>query len=236
MNRQMKLNWKILAGVVLFALAQMCAFAQTATQPATTTASMLLAAEKPVADAAAHSMAAHSSTAQPATAAQSTTPAKPISRFGKRMKMRNMMTMPTGVSSPAVTPLDPNTVPKFANQLTRPATFVPVGTKFDPSLGQRVPLYQVTMDTVFQQILPPGFPKTKIYAYGGSANVSGPGQQQNIQTVFSTPGPTFEATSNQRIFVHYINDLDGPHMFPVDPTIMAANPNKAPIPPPTTSD
>jgi len=244
-----------MAGVLVFALAQMCAFAQTATKPATTTTSMLLVPEKPVADAAATKDAAATPAAAPAKAAanphaahtmdmapaQSTTQGKPLfSRMGKTMKMRPWATMPTGVAATnngvPVTPLDPNTVPKFVNQLTRPATFVPIGTKFDRQLGSRVPLYQVTMDTVFQQILPSGFPKTKIYAYGGQANVAGPGQQSNIQTVFSTPGPTFEATSNQRIFVHYINDLDGPHMFPVDPTIMAANPNNAPIPQPPYSD
>src|SRR5215467_15705037 len=144
------------------------------------------------------------------------------------MHVKNWMLQPTGI--PGVQPLDPNTVPKFVNQLTVPPTFVPVGTKFDPSLGRNVPLYQVTENIVFQQILPQGFPKTKIYAYGGKVNTARPGEPAKIDTVFSTPGPTFEATANRRIFVHYINNLDGPHMFPVDPTIMAANPNNAPIP------
>jgi spore coat protein A len=95
-----------------------------------------------------------------------------------------------------------------------------------------VPLYEVTEDVIFQQILPPGFPKTKVYAYGGKVNVAPPGQFPRIQTVFSTPGPTFEATANRRIFVHYVNNLGEPHMFPVDPTVMAANPNHAAIPTP----
>src|SRR5947209_10915468 len=216
----------IVAGVILV-LAQTASFAQTSTAPT----SMLIAPTTPVASGHAHSTAAGATPAP----AQTTTPTQ-MRRKGMSMHVQKWMTLPTGSSNPAVTPLDPSTVPKFVNQLTRPATFVPIGTKFDPTNRQNVPLYQVTMDTVFQQILPPGFPKTKIYAYGGKANVAGPGQSQNIQTVFSTPGPTFEATSNQRIFVHYINDLDGPHMFPVDPTIMAANPNNAPIPPPPYVD
>jgi FtsP/CotA-like multicopper oxidase with cupredoxin domain len=194
---------------------------------------MLLAPATPVADGHAHSAAV------PAAAQTTTTGLK------RKMKMGvpNWLKRPTGVAATntggtQVVPLDPALVAqhKFENQLTRPATFVPIGTKFDRQLGKNVPLYQVTMDTVFQQILPPEFPRTKIYAYGGSANVAGPGQTQNIQTVFSTPGPTFEATSNNRIFVHYINDLDGSHMFPVDPTIMAANPNNAPIPQPPFVD
>src|SRR5499433_1189809 len=146
--------------------------------------------------------------------------------------VKNWMTMPTGSTNLSVQPLDPNIVPKFVNQLTRPPVFVPIGTKFDPTLGRNIPLYEVTENVVFQQILPPGFPKTKIYAYGGKVNTAGPGQLANIQTVFQTPGPTFETTRDHRIFVHYINNIGGPHMFPVDPTIMAANPNNAPIPTP----
>jgi len=152
------------------------------------------------------------------------------------MHVTNWMKTPTGSADSTVTPLDPNTVPKFVNQLTRPATFVSVGTKFDRQLGRNVPLYDVTEMTIHQQILPPGFPKTKVYAYGGQVNTAAPGQPAHITTTFSTPGPTFEAMSNKRISVHYHNELEGPHMFPVDPTIMAANPNNAPIPPPPYSD
>src|SRR5262249_31727455 len=129
------------------------------------------------------------------------------------MHVKNWMLQPTGIQG--VEPLDPNTVPKFKNQLSRLPTFVPVGTKFDPTIGRNVPLYEVTENIVFQQILPFGFPKTKIYAYGGKVNTAAPGQPQQLDTVFSTPGPTFEAQSNRRIFVHYINNLSGPHMFPV---------------------
>src|SRR5580765_107363 len=220
-----------MAGVVVLALAQMCAFAQTATPAAsTTTTSMLLASEKPV--AAAH---AHSAATSAAAAAQTTK--KPRGMAHRHVK--NWALQPTGVantSGTTVTPLDPNTIPKFVNQLTRPATFVASGTKFDRQLGKNVPLYQVTENITFQQILPFGFPKTKMYTYGGSANVAAPGQAPNIQTVFSSPGPTFEATKDQRIFVNYTNNLSGAHMFPVDPTIMAANPNNAPIPQPPFVD
>jgi FtsP/CotA-like multicopper oxidase with cupredoxin domain len=211
-----------MAGAVVFVLAQMCAFAQTATTKATTTTSMLLVPEKPVADAHAHSMASAPSAQQTATPQHM--------RRGMSMHKPDWSKMPTGSANTAVQPLDASTVPKFVNQLTRPATFVSSGTKFDRQLGKNVPLYQVTENTIFQQVLPPGFPKTKMYAYGGSANVAAPGQQQNIQTVFSSPGPTFETTKDQRIFVNYTNNLSGAHMFPVDPTIMAANPNNAPIP------
>ena len=144
------------------------------------------------------------------------------------MHMKNWMLQPTGKAG--VLPLDPATIPQFVNQLTKPPVFVPIGTKLERSTGRNLPLYEVTEDTVQQQILPPGFPTTKIYAYGGKVNVAGAGQPANIQTVFSTPGPTFEVQRDQRIFVHYINNLEGDHMFPVDPTIMAANVNNSPIP------
>ncbi|HZD94627.1 MAG TPA: hypothetical protein VE133_10265, partial [Candidatus Sulfotelmatobacter sp.] len=211
-----------MASVVLFALAQMCAFAQTAS----TTTSMLLAPETPV--AAAHTHDAAANTAPQPPAAPQTAPAH--MRRGMSMHKPNWALQPTGSANTAVTPLDASTIPKFVNQLTRPATFVASGTKFDRQLGKNVPIYQVTENTIFQQVLPSGFPKTKMYAYGGSANVAAPGQPQNIQTVFSSPGPTFEVTKDQRIFVNYTNNLSGSHMFPVDPTIMAANPNNAPIP------
>ncbi|HMG33215.1 MAG TPA: multicopper oxidase [Blastocatellia bacterium] len=151
-------------------------------------------------------------------------------RNSKHMHMKNWALEPTGIAG--VTPLDPTTIPKFKNQLIRLPTFVPIGTKREPSTGRNLPLYEVIEQTVQIPLLPPGFPTTKSYAYGGKVNIAGPGQQQNIVTAFSVPGPTFEAVRNQRIFVHYINDLDGPHMFPVDPTIMAANVNNSPIPTP----
>ena len=154
----------------------------------------------------------------------------PQHRDRKHMHVKNWMEQPTG--KPGVSPLDPATVPKFVNQLPRLPVFVPVGTKRESSTGKNLPLYEVTEKAIYQQILPPGFPKTQVYAYGGTVNTAGPGDYPNIQTVFSTPGPTFETTRDNRIFVHYINDLDGDHIFPVDPTIMAANVNNQPEPQP----
>jgi FtsP/CotA-like multicopper oxidase with cupredoxin domain len=211
--------------VVFLALAQATSFAQSTTA----TTSMLFVPAAPVADAHSHSSTANGSV--PA-ATQSTT--RPRGMAHRHVK--NWAIQPTGSSTAGVTPLDPNTIPKFVNQLTRPATFVASGTKFDRSIGRNIPLYQVSENITFQQVLPPGFPKTKMYTYGGSANVAAPGQPAKIQTVFSSPGPTFEATKDQRIFVNYTNNLSGPHMFPVDPTIMAANPNNARIPQPPFVD
>jgi FtsP/CotA-like multicopper oxidase with cupredoxin domain len=151
-------------------------------------------------------------------------------RDRRHMHMKNWALEPTGI--PGVFPLDPTTIPKFANQLTRPPVHVPVGTRREPGTGKNLPLYDVTAKDIKQQVLPPGFPTTKVYAYGGQVNVAQPGQQPNIQTAFTFPGPTFEAVRNQRFFVHYRNDLDGDLIFPNDPTIMGANVNNARIPTP----
>jgi len=53
------------------------------------------------------------------------------------------------------------------------------------------------------------FPSTTVNAYGGKANFS----EGNV----STPGPTFEAVGGQHIRVHFVNQLDGPHISPSIP-------------------
>jgi FtsP/CotA-like multicopper oxidase with cupredoxin domain len=151
-------------------------------------------------------------------------------RDRRHMHMKNWALEPTGI--PGVFPLDPTSIPKFVNQLTKPPVHVPVGTRREPGTGRNLLLYDVTAKDLKLQLLPPGLPTTKVYAYGGLVNFSEANQQPNIQTAFTFPGPTFEAVRNQRIFVHYRNDLDGDLIFPNDPTIMGANVNGAPIPTP----
>jgi FtsP/CotA-like multicopper oxidase with cupredoxin domain len=142
----------------------------------------------------------------------------------RHMHMRNWALEPTGI--PGVSPLDPNSIPKFVNDLTKSPVFVP-----DNSGGQ-IPHYTVAYKKIQQQLLPPGLPSTQVFAYGGLANFAEAGQIPDIRQTFSTPGPTFEAVRGQHIRVHFINQLDGGHIFPVDPTIMFANPNNLPAPTP----
>ncbi len=148
----------------------------------------------------------------------------------KHMHMKNWALEPTGVAG--VFPLDPNTIPKFKHQLDKPPVHVAIGTKREASTGRNLPFYEVTQVAGFAQVLPQGFPQTKVYGYGGKVNFAEAGQTPNIQTAFTTPGPTFEATRNQRFFVHYINNIPDGLFLPVDPTIMGANVNNAPIPTP----
>jgi hypothetical protein len=140
------------------------------------------------------------------------------------MHMKNWMLEPTGIAG--VTPLNPASIPQFVNQLTKPPVHVPVFTQHG------VANYTVTYKKVRLQLLPPGFPQTLQFAYGGKVNFAEAGQTPNIQTAFTFPGPTFEAVRGRPIKVHYVNDLQGDHIFPVDPTIMGANVNNAPIPEP----
>jgi len=141
----------------------------------------------------------------------------------KHMHMRNWMLEPTGIVG--VTPLDPTKIPKFVNQLTRPPVFVPT---FQNGKAR----YTVTAAAVQLQLLPPNFPRTLVYAYGGTVNFALPGEPSVIRTAFTFPGPTFEATRGRDIFVNYRNNLTGSHQFPVDPTLMVPNPTNAPMPEP----
>ena len=104
----------------------------------------------------------------------------------RHMRMKNWALEPTGI--PGVYPLDPRTIPKWVNQLTKPPVHVPVGTRREPSTGRNLPLYEVTEKAIQAQMLPPGFPTTKAYAYGGQVNFSESGQFPNIQTAFRRPG------------------------------------------------
>src|SRR5262249_4359700 len=80
----------------------------------------------------------------------------------RHMHMRNWALEPTG--KPGVSPLDPNAIPKFVNELTKPPVFVP------DNPGANTLHYTVTYKAIQQQLLPPGFPSTEVYAYGGKAN------------------------------------------------------------------
>ena len=136
----------------------------------------------------------------------------------RHMHMRNWALEPTGITG--VSPLDPTTIPKFVNELTKPPVFVR-----DNAGSYGTPHYTVTYKKIQQQLLPPGFPTTQVFAYGGKANFAESDQWPDVRTTFSTPGPTFEAVRGQHIRVHFVNKLAGDHIFPVDPTIMFANPN-----------
>jgi spore coat protein A, manganese oxidase len=126
-------------------------------------------------------------------------------------------------------PLNPYNIPKYINQLTILPVFKPIILK-DPSTGHFIGHgYRVHINALYQQYLPPGFPKTKVWGFGGM--VETPGIQRSFYYQ-SGPGPTFETIRGIPAYVNWINELTGPHILPVDPTLHWANPNNMPPPQP----
>jgi FtsP/CotA-like multicopper oxidase with cupredoxin domain len=141
------------------------------------------------------------------------------------------------VSSQTIGLLNPLSIPKWVNQINGPLpVFLP--TNVTNANGKIIRQdYVVNITQFYQQILPTvdsngnptGFGETKVWGYGGIAY--DPVTGQNLGYIESTPGPTFEATRNIPSQVEWVNDLVDssgkplPELFPVDPTIMWANPN-----------
>lgn len=100
-------------------------------------------------------------------------------------------------------PLDPTSIPKYANQLMKPPVYHP--TIIRHAITKRVIShdYTVTMSQFNQQILPPSFPQTTVWGYGGS--VEDPDTCQVINNFHSAPGPTFEAVKGIPINVQWKN-------------------------------
>lgn len=117
--------------------------------------------------------------------------------------------------------LDPTTIPKYVSPLVIPPE-MPVSTS-DPVMD-----YQIAVREFKQQILPPGFKKTKVWSYG---SVDHPGTVAQGGS-FNYPAFTVEASSNNTTTVKWINDLVNkkgeflPHLLKgtVDQTLHWANP------------
>ena len=134
----------------------------------------------------------------------------------------------SAVTTTAVTPLDPNTIPKFATQITGPPpVFVPTKA-YDPKTGLLTDYYAVQMSQFKEQILPAGYPKTTVWGYGGLAKDAVTGA--SLGFVRNSPGPSFEAKVGTPINVKWSNMIFQPSMFAVDPTIHWANPRLMTMP------
>ena len=106
--------------------------------------------------------------------------------------------------------LDPTSIPKYVNQITgAPPVYTP--TEVDG-----VDTYTITMTKSNQQVLPPGYPKTTVWGYGGMTNLG---------YIVNSPGPTFEVTRGTPTKITWVNNIYSPHLYTVDPTIHWANPN-----------
>ncbi|MBW2509411.1 MAG: hypothetical protein JRE81_12320, partial [Deltaproteobacteria bacterium] len=119
--------------------------------------------------------------------------------------------------------LDPNTIPKYVTPLVIPPVL------FDDQGGTAPLDVTVSVRQIEQQVLPAGFPKTPLWAYGDPGNPA----------TFNNPGFTIEVTKDVMSVVRWSNELldaDGnylPHIIQdengnplVDQTLHWAAPNR----------
>ncbi|AIF52929.1 multicopper oxidase family protein [Pelosinus sp. UFO1] len=126
-------------------------------------------------------------------------------------------------------PLNPNIIPKYVNQLFIPPVYKPIIEK-DPVTGEEISHnYTVSMTQFMQQILPPPFPMTSVWGFESTVEDPSTGEIPNFR---STPGATFKAVRGIPSIVQYVNNITGPNLFAVDPTLHWANPNNIPAPTP----
>ena len=130
--------------------------------------------------------------------------------------------------------LDPKTIPKYVDQLVVPPVYVP-----DGGIGST---YTVSMVTSRQKILPTGtvLPivgpwdgMTNVWGYQGNAIVRGNTLMQfdplyvngaSLPNFVFSPSATFEAVKGTPITVNWVNNINVPQPFAVDPTLKWANP------------
>lgn len=132
------------------------------------------------------------------------------------------------MSSSSQNNLDPTCIPKFTNKLIIPPVYSPTIVE-DPVTGAISHEYSISMAEFQAQILPPGFPMTKVWGYEGLVEDSDHCEPYKFK---STPGATFNAIRGIPIVVTWINEIKKQHLFAVDPTIHWANPNSMSMDPP----
>jgi spore coat protein A len=128
--------------------------------------------------------------------------------------------------------IDPMKIPKFVNQLAgAPPAYLPDSeTYVDGKLVKQT--YTVTMEDnidgapILQQILPAGYPKTPIWGYAGT--VATAEHPEGVWSV-SAPGASFEVIRGVETDVTWVNNIENPNMFAVDPTLHWANPTNIPM-------
>lgn len=124
------------------------------------------------------------------------------------------------------TPFDPTMIPKYLNTLVKPPVYEPTVVKKYGLVKSHD--YTVTASQFTQQLLPPGFPETTVYGYGGTVRDSETGDL--IPDFRSYPGPSFEAKRKIPINVQWVNSITEPYSLPVDPTLHWADPHHHPMP------
>jgi spore coat protein A, manganese oxidase len=130
--------------------------------------------------------------------------------------------------------LDPDTIPKYVDQLVIPPVYVPKYT-YDCKTDQWTQEYKVTMSQFSEQILPTidaqgnptGFGQSTVWGYGGNAKDAITGKYLGYFQF--SPSCTFDTTVGVPVRVTWVNNITQPSLFAVDPTIHWANPNMIPM-------
>jgi len=123
--------------------------------------------------------------------------------------------------------LDPTTITKYVTPLV-----IPPVMKTDGAADS----YDIAVREFYQQILPSGFPATKVWSYGPAADAVPAVAAPDPASQFNYPAYTVETTSNVPVNVRWINDLVDaagdplPHLLGpvVDQTLHWANPGPTP--------
>ncbi len=118
-------------------------------------------------------------------------------------------------------PLDPTFIPQFTRSMVVPPAMTP-----DADTATRTD-YSIAVREFMQQVLPDGFPSTRVWGYGRAAD---PLPAPGVASSFHYPAFTIEATVDKPVRVTWINDLVDqnrnfiPHRLPIDTTFPWANP------------
>jgi FtsP/CotA-like multicopper oxidase with cupredoxin domain len=124
-----------------------------------------------------------------------------------------------GDPSTSQVPLDPATIPQFAQPLPIPRTFAPTVITQSGQVVRHE--YTVDLARTLVQMLPPPLPATNVEAYGGQVKIVGSGLTEFVRSV---PGPIFDNTRGVPSLVRWRNEIRVPAFLPIDPTLHWANP------------
>jgi spore coat protein A len=152
-----------------------------------------------------------------------------------------------GAYSQTPTILDPNTIPKWTNQLTQAPPIFAADNISDSSGKLIRQEYTVSIKEFEQQLLPSvdsngnptGLGASTVWGFEGQAKDAVTGESLGV--IDSTPGCSFEATKGVPAQVKWVNDLVDssgnplPELFAVDPTFNWANPNGIQVPSPSSA-
>lgn len=115
--------------------------------------------------------------------------------------------------------LNPSFIPKFKNELEKLPIFAPSVFKKEDKINHH---YSIDACEFYQQMLPEGFNKTKVWGFAGLCKDE---KNKKIKYVKHSPGPTFEVDRNINTNVQWNNKILGEYMFKIDKTLVWSNPN-----------